>query len=146
MNAALAYELKDIKKSFAQTIRCAKIYAEFLLKNGESFNPVIAEFPLTSADWVDYPHYNVCGILCNLNSTNSDITIINVKFEKNGFIPPLSHDRLKTIYVIHGEVEDAVNNRTFKQGDVYRIEPNIVHSLKSDYCLLTITWEPAYPS
>lgn len=145
MDKTLTNELREINKSFSESIHYAKIYAEFLLEHGNEIKPAIAEFPMTSKHWENYPHhYNVSGILCSLNSVGSDITIINVKFEKNGFIPPLRHDRYKTIYVIHGEFEDTVNKRKFKQGDVYKLDPNTLHSIKSDYCLLTITWEPAY--
>ena len=104
----------------------------------------ITKFEMDNTDWRIYSEFNIAGILCSLSSTQADLTVINVKFEKEGFIPPVKHDRLKTIFVIHGSFTDTVTGITYNAGDVCKLPPFTLHSLKSDDCMLSITWKPAY--
>ena len=136
----VAEEYTKLKDKVASQITQATIYAEF----HEEDHITTGEFPLNANEWVQYSEFNVQAILCSLNNTYNNLTIINCRFEEGGFIPPLKHDRWKTIYVIDGEFTDTVNNKTFKKGDVYKLNPHTLHSIKSDDCLVTITWEPAY--
>jgi len=135
-------DLKGLNEDFSNTIKQAQIYADFLTHESGEVNTV--SFPLRNDEWEKYSEFNVDAILCSLNDVEKDITVINVKFKKGGFIPPLKHDRHKSVFVIQGEVEDIINNKKFKQNEVYYIPPDTIHSLKSDDCLLTITWIPAY--
>jgi len=138
----VSVEIKAVNKTFANTIRQAKIYADLLSADAQVFEERL--FPVSNTHWECYADYKVEAILCSLTDRERDITVINVKFDNGGFIPPLRHDRIKTIFVIHGELEDTVNNRVIKEHEIYQIAPNELHSLKSDNCLLTITWVPAY--
>lgn len=42
------------------------------------------------------------------------------------------------------EFTDTVSNKTYKKGEVLSLDAYELHSLKSDECILTISWEPAY--
>jgi quercetin dioxygenase-like cupin family protein len=86
---------------------------------------------------------NVHQRLCSL-SDNQNMTVVNVIYNKGGYIAPHTHDRVERTYVLDGEYFDQICEKTFKKGDTQEIPANTLHASKSDYCLLTVTWQPAY--
>ena len=141
INGKVTGQIKEARAKISSQISQVTVKAEIYDDAGDIIQ---TDFPLKSTEWIKYNEYNVHAILCSLNNTYNNLTIINCKFEQDGFIPPLKHDRIKTMYVIDGEFTDTVNNKIIKKGEVYRLEPDTLHSIKSDDCLVTITWEPAY--
>jgi mannose-6-phosphate isomerase-like protein (cupin superfamily) len=97
-------------------------------------------------DWVEFYDYNIKGIICSLNKeiNTNDMTIVNIKYEKNGYLPPHTHDRIETVYVISGSFFDECSDKTYNEGDSVIIQPGTIHSSRSDNCLLTVTWRPAF--
>jgi quercetin dioxygenase-like cupin family protein len=86
------------------------------------------------------------GVIVNVCSLNSDaITVINVVFSEGGDLAPHSHDRVEHIYILDGTITDKITGQTYFAGSVYRIPPDQIHHIVSDYALLTVTWVPAYP-
>ena len=132
--------LCDLRNKITAQINQVTIYSETC----EPLKHQTQEFCLNQDGWSEYQDFNVQAILCDLNNPDRGITVINCVFNKGGYIPPMSQDRTKSIFIIDGSVTDTVNNKTFKGGEVYTLEPGTIHSLKSDDCLLTITWKPAF--
>lgn len=103
----------------------------------------IQHFKIPSDQFATNGIKNVHQRLCSLaDSTNT--TVVNVIFEKDGYIPPHTHDRIERVYVLDGEYYDPVSKQVFSKGQVQSIPPNTLHACRSDYCLLTVTWQPAY--
>jgi quercetin dioxygenase-like cupin family protein len=94
--------------------------------------------------WVEYPDCNIRGRLCGFNDPEVDMTVVNIKFQPGGYIAPHSHDRVERVYVLDGEYVDTVTGTKYRQGDVQEVVPGQIHSNKSDYALIVITWQPAY--
>ena len=91
---------------------------------------------------------NICGegvqaIACSLNKISVETTVVNVKVMK-GEIKPHKHDRLETIFVVEGEYIDPITNTIYRANDVQVIPPHTLHALQSTFCILTVTWKPAY--
>jgi len=86
---------------------------------------------------------NVHQRLCSL-SDKQNMAVVNVIYNKGGYIAPHTHDRVERTYVLDGEYFDPICEKTFKKGDTQEIPANTLHASKSDYCLLTVTWQPAY--
>lgn len=86
---------------------------------------------------------NVHQRLCSL-SDNVNMTVVNVLFEKDGYIAPHTHDRIEYAHVISGSYTNPITNITYTQGMTEVIPPHTLHASKSDHCLLTVTWQPAY--
>lgn len=88
---------------------------------------------------------NVSAILCSLDKfTDFTVTIMNCVFEKDGYVDPHIHSSHETVFVADGELFYEQENKTYEKGDVINIPPGRIHSFKSDYALLTITWRPAF--
>jgi len=134
-------DLNEARENLRKTICKVEILSHMMEEDGSC--EVFTSY-LDGEDWHYYDEFNCHAILCSLSDKKRDITVINVKFDKGGYIPPLKHDRIKTIYIIHGKLMDEYNDTLLKEGDTYRIEPDRIHSLKSDDCLCTISWKPAY--
>jgi len=94
--------------------------------------------------WSEIPATNVHVIVCSLNTSAHDVTVVNARFEKDGHIQPHAHDRLEMVYVLEGTYRDPLRGVVLGPGGVDRIEPGVVHSSRSDDALVTVTWRPAY--
>lgn len=81
---------------------------------------------------------------CVLNFKSKDKTIVNVYVSEGGYIAPHSHDRVESIYVLDGFYTDIVTGKTYSEGEIQVINPEQMHGLISDYCILTIVWKPKF--
>lgn len=80
---------------------------------------------------------------CSLD--NNICTVLNIVFEKGGFIGEHSHDdNEKTMFVIDGSIYDHVNDKMIVEGEVYKIAKGQPHGFKSDYALCTVTFKPPF--
>lgn len=113
-------------------------------KNPDDKTRCDENFLIPSDKFVTNGIVNVHQRLCSL-SDKVDMTVVNVMFDKGGYIPPHTHDRIEKTYVLDGEYYDPVAKKNFYKGDIQVVHPKQVHASISDYCLLTCTWEPAYP-
>lgn len=95
--------------------------------------------------WTRLEKNNVEIRVCSLSTRTRDKTIANVFMGQGGFIETHTHDRREVIHVMDGEYVDPVTNRRYWAGDRQIVAPYQEHGIKSDYVLLSITWEPAYP-
>lgn len=86
---------------------------------------------------------SVHSIECALDGNSC--TVINVTFYEGGYLKPHSHDREETIFVVDGEIEDLIANKTIKTGETYVIPANVEHEIKSDYAKLTVVFRPPFP-
>lgn len=120
-------------------------YAEEQLKI--SFGvPNVEKVEICSSKWTEYPGCNIAGRLCALDEVQSNVTVLNVWAKRGGYLAPHTHDRLEMIFVIDGEYYDSVTGITHKRGEVVLTPAGKSHSFKSDYCLCTVVWVPAYPA
>lgn len=83
-------------------------------------------------------------IECVCSAASQDSTIVNIKVDERGEIEIHEHDRKEIIYVLEGEYIDTVSGISYSAGEVQIIPPNTKHALKSEGCLLTVVWKPAY--
>jgi quercetin dioxygenase-like cupin family protein len=95
-------------------------------------------------EWLDIPSANVSIVACLLNRPESNVTVVNVRFGPGGKIGPHVHDRVETVFVLHGTYRDRLRGVELGPGGVDTIPAGIVHSSESDDALLTVTWKPAY--
>lgn len=99
--------------------------------------------------WVDHwtrlEKNNVEIRVCSLSARARNKTIANVVMGEGGYIETHTHDRREVIHVMDGEYVDPVTNRRYWSGDRQIVAPYQEHGIRSDYVLLSITWEPAYP-
>lgn len=96
-------------------------------------------------EWTRVNKSNVELRVCSLSTRTKNKTIANVFMGEGGFIETHSHDRREVIHVMDGEYVDPVTRRTYRAGDRQIVAPYQEHGIRSDYVLLSITWEPAYP-
>lgn len=100
----------------------------------------VVPVPVPSFSWVEIAE-NVESIECSL--TNAISTVVNVRFNKGGFLREHHHDREEIIHVIEGEIE--VNGDIVKEGQSCRIPAYQLHWIKSDYARLTMVFRPPFP-
>ena len=84
------------------------------------------------------------SIECALNGP--DCTVLNVKFHKGGELPRHAHEHnQEEIFVVAGQIYDAENDVTIREGDKYVIPKGTWHHIFSDYARLTVVFRPAFP-
>ena len=98
--------------------------------------------------WVDHwtrlEKNNVEIRVCSLSTRTRDKTIANVFMGQGGYIENHVHDRREVIHVMDGAYVDPVTGKVYRSGDRQTVAPLQEHGIRSDYVLLSITWEPAY--
>ena len=125
--------IKDEIKSYRNEIR--EIASRIVM----SFDGYSQDVDLGSQ--YEYIGRAVKAARCNLITENS--TILNVMFQKGGFLGKHSHKaQRKIVHVIEGTLRDFVNDVNLKEGDVYTIEKGKEHGFVSDNALLTIRFIP----
>lgn len=129
-----ARQLRADIKDFPRGIRTALL--------GESPKP---EVVLWTDHWTRLIRTNVDARVCSLSTKTQAMTVVNVVFGEGGYLEPHAHDRMEVVHVMDGEYVDPVTNRRYRKGDRQIIAPYQEHGIKSDYALLSITWEPPYP-
>ena len=100
-------------------------------------------YVISNREWHTLDYANVKIRLCSLNAL-TDRTIANMQFGKGGYISPHTHDRIKRVYVLAGKYIDTVSGVEYCEGSVQCVPVGVLHGMKSDFCLLTVTWQPAF--
>ena len=105
----------------------------------------VGEVTLWVDHWTRLDKNNVEIRVCSLSTRTRDKTIANVFMGQGGYIETHTHDRREVIHVMDGEYVDPVTRKVYRAGDRQIVAPHQEHGIESDYVLLSITWEPAYP-
>jgi quercetin dioxygenase-like cupin family protein len=87
--------------------------------------------------------HNVLSRVCSLDSPQ--VSVFNVKFGNNGKLDEHRHESTEVIYVLDGSIIDLNTGVTTVAGHTYRIPPGRLHTIRSDYALLVVTFKPALP-
>ena len=104
----------------------------------------IFDVEIRENDWSEFPKSNVYIRSCVLDGISPNMSIANMHFHFGGELKPHKHTCQETIYCLDGEYFDPINQVTLLPGDRQVIPSNTIHAGKSDYCLLTVTWQPPF--
>jgi mannose-6-phosphate isomerase-like protein (cupin superfamily) len=97
---------------------------------------------LKAGDWVEQDS-GVYSSLCGLSSASE--TVLDVIFLEDSVLKKHKHPiNIEQVFLISGDLEDTINGKKMREGDVYNIPKNTPHEFKSQCgCRCKVVFRPA---